>query len=144
MGLATTQGVGILRIGELEQRSGVPARMLRYYEEQGLVTPRRLDNGYREYDEYLVDRVAKIRGLIDSGIPTRIIGNILPCLNQPQTVVVDDADPELLEILLQERDRMTHKIDVLSQNRDAITRYIRALEAAVGSKSSIVTKRQPA
>ena len=133
-----------MRIGELEQRSGVPARMLRYYEEQGLVTPRRLDNGYREYDEYLVDRVAKIRGLIDSGIPTRIIGNILPCLNQPQTVVVDDADPELLEILLQERDRMTHKIDVLSQNRDAITRYIRALEAAVGSKSSIVTKRQPA
>ncbi|MFF0902936.1 UNVERIFIED_CONTAM: MerR family transcriptional regulator [Kocuria sp. CPCC 205316] len=144
MGLVTTQGVGILRIGELEQRSGVPARMLRYYEEQGLVTPRRLDNGYREYDEYLVDRVAKIRGLIDSGIPTRIIGNILPCLNQPQTVVVDDADPELLEILLHERDRMTHKIDVLSQNRDAITRYIRSLEAAVGSKSSIVTKRQPA
>lgn len=118
--------------------------MLRYYEEQGLVTPRRLDNGYREYDEYLVERVAKIRGLIDSGIPTRIIGNILPCLNQPQTVVVDDADPKLLEILLHERDRMTHRIDVLSQNRDAITRYIRALEAAAGSKSSIVTKGQPA
>lgn len=133
-----------MRIGELAQRSGVPARMLRYYEEQGLVTPRRLDNGYREYDEYLVERVAKIRGLIDSGIPTRIIGNILPCLNQSQTVVVDDADPKLLEILLHERDRMTHRIDVLSQNRDAITRYIRALEAAAGSKSSIVTKGQPA
>ncbi|MCU1634020.1 MAG: MerR family transcriptional regulator, partial [Micrococcaceae bacterium] len=49
---------------------------------------------------------------------------------QPQRVVVDDADPELLEILRQERDRMTHKIDVLSQNRDAITRYVQALETA--------------
>jgi DNA-binding transcriptional MerR regulator len=128
-----------LRIGELEQKSGVPARMLRYYEEQGLVTPRRLDNGYREYDEYLVDRVGKIRGLIDAGIPTRIIGNILPCLNQPQTVVVNDADPELLEILLRERERMTQKIDILSQNREAITRYIHALEAASGTPSGIVT-----
>jgi DNA-binding transcriptional MerR regulator len=41
--------------------------MLRYYEEQGLITPRRLGNGYREYDEYLIDRVHKIRGLLDAG-----------------------------------------------------------------------------
>ena len=106
--------------------------MLRYYGEQGLVTPRRLDNGYRSYDEHIVDRVGNIRGLIDAGIPTRIIGDILPCLDRPQTIVVTDPDPELRAILLQERDRMTQKIDILVQNRDSITRYIQAMDSSLG------------
>lgn len=119
-----------MRIGELSRRTGVPSRMLRYYEEQGLITPRRLDNGYREYDDYLVDRVGKIRGLIDAGIPTRIVTNILPCLGQPQTIVVQDAEPGLFELLETERDRMSEKIDFLTHNRDALTSYLQALELA--------------
>lgn len=123
-----------MRIGELAKKTGVPARMLRYYEEQGLISPRRLDNGYREYDDYLVDRVGKISGLVDSGIPTRIVADILPCLNKPQTILVNDPDPELREILMRERDRMSLKIDFLIQNRDAITRYIDALDHATSTR----------
>ena len=119
-----------MRIGELAKKTGVPARMLRYYEEQGLINPRRLENGYRVYDDYLVDRVGKIRGLVDSGIPTRIVADILPCLDKPQAIVVRDADPQLRELLVQERDRMSAKIKFLSHNRDAITRYISALDEA--------------
>ena len=119
-----------MRIGELSKQTGVPPRMLRYYEEQGLVTPRRLDNGYRVYDDYLIDRVRKIRGLVDSGIPTRIVASILPCLGQPQTIVVEHADPALFELLEAERDRMSEKIDFLTQNRNAITKYLQALERA--------------
>lgn len=119
-----------MRIGELSKRTGVPSRMLRYYEEQGLITPRRLDNGYREYDEYLVDRVGKIKGLIDAGIPTRIVTNILPCLGQPQQIVVENAEPGLFELLETERDRMNEKIDFLIHNRDAITSYLHAMELA--------------
>ncbi|MEB3369642.1 MerR family transcriptional regulator [Saccharopolyspora mangrovi] len=119
-----------MRIGELAERTRIPARMLRYYEEQGLITPRRLDNGYRDYDEYLVDRVLKIRGLLDAGIPTRIIGDMLPCLNQSQDIVVANPDPELRELLERERDRMTEKIEFLTHNRDAISRYIDALGRA--------------
>jgi DNA-binding transcriptional MerR regulator len=122
-----------MRIGELSKRTGVPSRMLRYYEEQDLITPRRLDNGYREYDDYLVDRVGKIKGLIDAGIPTRIVTNILPCLGQPQTIVVENADPALYELLETERDRMSDKIDFLTHNRDAITAYLQALELASGA-----------
>jgi len=119
-----------VRIGELSKRTGVPSRMLRYYEEQGLITPRRLDNGYREYDNYLIDRVGKIRGLIDAGIPTRIVTSILPCLGQPQTIVVENADPGLFELLETERDRMSEKIDFLTHNRDALTSYLHTLELA--------------
>jgi DNA-binding transcriptional MerR regulator len=119
-----------MRIGELAKRTGVASRMLRYYEEQGLITPRRLDNGYREYDEYLVDRVGKIKGLVDAGIPTRIVTNILPCLGRPQTIVVEHAEPGLFDLLETERDRMSEKIDFLTHNRDAITSYLRALARA--------------
>lgn len=123
-----------MRIGELSKETGVPPRMLRYYEEQGLIMPQRLDNGYRDYGDYLVDRVNKIRGLVDSGIPSRIIIDILPCLDKPQTIVVRDADPELRDTLVKERDRMSQKIDFLMQNRDAITQYIEALDAATSDR----------
>jgi hypothetical protein len=46
---------------------------------------------YRVYDDHLLDRVRKIRGLIDVCIPMRIISSILPCLDQAQEIVV--ADP---------------------------------------------------
>ncbi|WP_317229322.1 MerR family transcriptional regulator [Clavibacter sp. MX14-G9D] len=117
-----------MRIGELAKKTGVPARMLRYYEEQGLITPDRLPNGYREYGDYLVDRVNKIRGLADTGIPSRIIMDILPCLDQPQAIVVRNAWPGLRDTLTHERDRMSEKIDFLIQNRDAISSYIDALD----------------
>jgi DNA-binding transcriptional MerR regulator len=122
-----------MRIGELAEKTGVPRRMLRYYEEQGLISPRRLDNGYRVYDDYLIDRVQKIRGLIDSGIPTRIVADILPCLGKPQTIVVENADPALQAILAAERDRMNEKINFLIHNRDAITGYLEALEKAAAT-----------
>lgn len=117
-----------MRIGELASRTGVPARMLRYYEEQGLIAPRRSDNGYREYDDYLVGRVRKIRGLLDAGIPTRIIGDMLPCLNDTEATVVADPDPELRALLVEQREKMTERITLLEQNRTALTRYIEAMD----------------
>ncbi|WP_295623968.1 MerR family transcriptional regulator [uncultured Corynebacterium sp.] len=119
-----------MRIGELAKRTGVPTRMLRYYEEQRLISPRRLDNGYREYDEYLVSRVQVIRELLDSGIPTRIIADMLPCLNDPSSTIVADPDPELRAMLVKQRDKMVERIAALEQKRNALTRYIDAMDQA--------------
>ncbi|MGO3211536.1 MerR family transcriptional regulator [Brachybacterium sp. AOP29-B2-41] len=119
-----------MKIGELATRTGVPTRMLRYYEEQRLIMPRRLENGYREYDETLVGRVRKIRGLLDAGIPTRIIGDMLPCLHETEATVVADPDPELRALLVEQRDKMSERILFLSQNRDALTQYIEAMDRA--------------
>ena len=120
-----------MRIGELAKKTGVAPRMLRYYEAQGLIQPTRLPNGYRDYDDYLIERVGKIRGLVDSGIPSRIIIDVLPCLDKQQAIVVRDVEPGLRDMLAEERDRMTRKIDFLIQNRDALTSYIAALDEAV-------------
>lgn len=120
-----------MRIGELSNRTGVATRLLRYYEEQGLITPQRLPNGYRDYDDYLVDRVLRIRGLLDAGIPTRIIADMLPCLHQSQEIVVENPDPELRALLVGQREKMIERIAFLERNRDALTRYIAAMDQAL-------------
>ncbi|MFB6836389.1 MerR family transcriptional regulator [Streptomyces sp. NPDC056361] len=116
-----------MRIGELSERTGTPRRLLRYYEEQGLIVADRLPNGYRVYDLSNVDRVMQIRGLLDAGLPTRIIKQILPCLNKPRTIHFPDATPEMLATLEDERDRMTDRIRCLTRNRDAVAEYLDAV-----------------
>lgn len=113
-----------MRIGELAELTDTPTRSLRYYEEQELLVPRRLPNGYRDYDEYLVNRVLQIRGLLDSGLPTKIIKQVLPCIGTNPQIHPEDATPELLAVLERERERMNERISCLTSNRDAIDRYI--------------------
>lgn len=40
-----------MNIGMAAEKSGLPAKTIRYYEEVGLVRPGRSDNGYRTYSE---------------------------------------------------------------------------------------------
>jgi DNA-binding transcriptional MerR regulator len=114
-----------MRIGELSERTGVSRRLLRYYEEQGLLEPNRTENGYREYDDRHLERVVQIRGLLEAGLPTRLIVELMPCLDNPPVIYCSsDATPEMLAKLERERDRMTERIDFLTRNRDAIAEYI--------------------
>jgi DNA-binding transcriptional MerR regulator len=125
-GKSSREGIAV-RIGELAERTGVPRRLLRYYEDQELLTPDRAANGYRDYAERLVDRVVQIRGLLDAGLPTKIIKQILPCLDNPCTIHVTDASPELIATLERERERMDSRICCLTRNRDAISAYLDAV-----------------
>ena len=126
----TERRVVTVRIGELACRTGTTPRLLRYYEEQGLITPSREPNGYRDYDERLVARVEHIRGLLGAGMSTRLIHLILPCLNRPDSIFVDDVAPETVALLEEELARMDSRIECLTKNRDAIAMYLGAVTAA--------------
>ncbi|MFD4757858.1 MerR family transcriptional regulator [Streptomyces sp. NPDC058439] len=130
-------------IGELSERTSTPRQLLRYYEEQCLITAARSPNGYRDYDDYLVDRVLQIRGLLDAGLPTRIIKQILPCLDRPRIIYFSDATPEMIGTLERERDRMTERIECLIRNRDAIADYLNAVRSNK-SASAHATSEVPA
>ena len=55
-----------MMVGEAAQRSGLPTKTVRYYEEIGLVVAKREDNGYRVYDEADVHKLRflqRARGL---------------------------------------------------------------------------------
>ena len=55
-----------MNISATAELTGLPAKTIRYYEEIGLVVPARSANGYRQYDEEQVHRLAfvqRARGL---------------------------------------------------------------------------------
>jgi DNA-binding transcriptional MerR regulator len=118
-----------MRIGELAERTGASRRLLRYYEEQGLIRPSRRANGYRDYDEQLVDRVRQIRGLLAAGLPTRIIKLMLPCLSDAPGLRCPIATAEWVARLERERDQLAARVEELARNRDAMTEYIKGMYA---------------
>lgn len=69
-----------MRIGELARRTGVSTRVLRYYEQRGLLRAERDANGYRRYDgEGAVATVGRIREMLATGLNTDDIRELLPC-----------------------------------------------------------------
>lgn len=55
-----------MTIKEIETLSGLPRANIRYYESEGLITPKRAENGYREYsqaDAEVLLRVKLLRAL---------------------------------------------------------------------------------
>ncbi|WP_438354856.1 MerR family transcriptional regulator [Microbacterium sp. CJ88] len=115
-----------MKIKELSERVGVSPRLLRYYEDQGLLRPRRAENGYRVYDEALVARVEQIRGLLGAGLTTEIIREVLPCLAAAACSTYDD--PGFVRRIADERDRLRERVAVLSQNLRALDDYLDAVE----------------
>ncbi|MCA2206438.1 MerR family transcriptional regulator [Nocardia rosealba] len=98
-------------IGELAQRTGVATRLLRYYEEQGLLHPRRDSNGYRSYPEAAVARVARIRDLLAAGLNTDEIADLLPCAEHDGPVQACEKSVRIMADRTAELDRRIADLD---------------------------------
>lgn len=64
---------GYRRAGEVAELLGVTVRTVHYYEEQGLVTPRRTDRGTRYYSDFDVRRLEVCVRLACVGVPLRTV-----------------------------------------------------------------------
>ena len=101
----------MLQIGELSERTGVPARTIRYYEGIGLLSPaRRDDNRYRLYDEKTVERLRFIRSARALDFSLQEIAQILAAR--------DRHEPPC-----------NHVMDIIQEHIDEIEIRIRELEA---------------
>jgi DNA-binding transcriptional MerR regulator len=121
-----------MKIGELSRRTGATTRMLRYYEEQGLLQPERDASGYRCYPPGAVTRVLEIRGLLESGMTSQIIAAILPFLDNPPDVkaTAHCLPPDTIGLISAELGRLEQRIACLTRGRDAIRAYLAARPAA--------------
>ena len=120
-----------MRIGELSTRTQIPIRMLRYYEERGLLTPQRAPSGYRHYQEADVEQATLVSSLVRSGLPTRLI---LPLLRDKQLNPVDgdetdDGDDDLVALFAAEFARLDSQVKCLSLSRNAVQQHLRRLRA---------------
>lgn len=69
-----------MKIGELAARTGVSVRSLRYYDQLGLLTPIRRENGYREYSPLAEEQVRTIQLYLNLGLSTEQIAGFLHCV----------------------------------------------------------------
>jgi len=125
----------MMKIGDLAEATGVSRRLLRYYEEQGLLHPERSANGYRSYANESVEIVSQIRALLYAGLPTEVIRCALPCLDGQHIDISEDPQGPLATRLREEIANIDDRIDSLTRHRNMISRFLAPLSPPpTGSK----------
>ncbi|MFC5156818.1 MerR family transcriptional regulator [Streptomyces amakusaensis] len=119
-----------MRIGAMSQRTGVSERLLRYYEEQGLLNPLRRASGYREYDEEDVNRVRGIRTLLGAGLSTQTISVLMPCMVEDDGSLMPGC-ADMLPDLYRERERIDAAVEQLLGARTVLDTLISATPSIV-------------
>lgn len=111
-----------MRIQELSQRTGVPAKTIRYYESMGVLPPpARQPNGYRQYSESDVKRLRLVAGARRLDLPLAEISEILAMRDRGEAPC-----KALLERLAAKADEIAERILAL-QNLENELRQLHAL-----------------
>ncbi|MFD8865090.1 MerR family transcriptional regulator [Streptomyces sp. NPDC059590] len=109
-----------MRIGALSRATGVSQRLLRYYEEQDLLRPTRLSNGYREYAESDIAAVRHIRALLAAGLPSAVIARVLGCVHDEGEQLIPSSCPGMVDHLRREHVRISEAIARLQSSQQAL------------------------
>lgn len=83
MAMANADDDQLLRVGDLAARTGTTTRMLRYYENRGLIEAERSATGQRLFAPSVAEQVEHIRMLLAAGLSTHVIGELLGCIRDP-------------------------------------------------------------
>lgn len=113
-----------VKIGEASKATGASARSLRFYEDEGLIVPGRCSNGYRDYCRTTVDRVIAVRSLLESGLPVRMIRELLPEPADSRGATADQLRSEFLDEVQAYRDRLAARITVLDTQKSALDAFL--------------------
>ncbi|MGN9760328.1 MerR family transcriptional regulator [Streptomyces sp. SD31] len=112
-----------MKIGQLSRETGVSVRLLRYYEEQGLLAAERTPGGQRVYDADAPATVRRIRTLLDAGLPTRVIREVLACVCGSEA----EVEPCLTPLLVEQLQGIEERIADLEGSRQSLTRLLAPL-----------------
>lgn len=98
-----------MKIKQVEELVGITSKNIRFYEEQGLLQPRRTENGYRDYRAEDVELLKKIKLFRKLGVPVEQIHRLF----QGQ-ISVDECLEKQKAVLQKEQDNI-EKMCTLSQ-----------------------------
>lgn len=102
-------------IGELATAAGISRDTLRFYEQQGLIRARRLDNGYRDYPEEVLMLVNYIRTAQQLGFTLMEIGHKLPDIWDAA-----DPGPVIAQVLGEKLQEIDVRIEALRELREQL------------------------
>lgn len=113
-------------VGQLAGLSGVSRRTLRYYDEIGLLSPRRQrDNNYRTYGPAEVDRLQEILFFRELGLPLEQIARML-------------SDPEF-----DRQQALTQYLAQLHSRRDRLTALIASVQKTIDCQKGGIPMSDP-
>ena len=127
----------MFRIGDFSRIARVSCRLLRYYDELGLLKPARIEaeSGYRYYSASQLPRLNRILVLRDLGLSLEQIGRL-----------VDESLPasELRDMLLARRAELEQSIGAEVQRLRQVESRIAQLDAAEPTADDVVLRQEPA
>ncbi|MGH9191666.1 MAG: heavy metal-responsive transcriptional regulator [Acidimicrobiales bacterium] len=113
-----------MRIGELADRSGVPVKTIRYYEDIGVLdSPERTSSGYRDYEAPAIDRLAFIRAAQAVGLTLGEIRQVVALRERGETPC-------------------THVVALLEHRADEVGKRIAELQRVQGDLRRLAARAQ--
>lgn len=111
-----------MKIGELEEISGISPSAIRFYESIGLVTPERTSNGYRRYDREAILVLRIVSTAQSAGFSLDEIRSLLPTR-------ADGWQHEAMIIILQDKITSIEEMEKqLKRNKAQMRAIIETLE----------------
>jgi len=109
-----------MNIGQAAQRSGLSAKMIRYYESINLLKPAlRSDSGYRVYQQEDLHRLAFIKRSRDLGFSLEEVARLLTLWQDRQR-----ASADVKALASQHIDDLNRRIEELVSLRDTLSELV--------------------
>lgn len=121
-----------LKIGAIAERLGTTVRTLRFYEEQGLVHPRRTPGGTRVYDQEDEARFAALLALARLGFPLETLAGLARIRTASRTG--DEASRAVGRSLASMDSELEQRAEAIERQRADIKRAQAFLEGCHGCR----------
>lgn len=130
-------------IGEVAARSGVSARMLRHYDQIGLVSPTdRTNGGYRDYSADDIRRLFRVEGLRTLGLGLQEIADALDDLAFSPMELIDDLISRTSDRLAQDTELLRNLGQVQASEPTRWSDVLRTIGLMRGLQAQSVSERQ--
>ena len=140
-------------VSELAKLAGITSRTLRYYDEIGLLSSKRMSsNGYRIYGQKEVDRLQQILFYRELGIPMDEVGRILSDKDFDDLFALQDHLDALLEkrkqldlLIANVKTLLKQKGEIIMNDKenlkDSSEKWLRIMSKNMATKSGKIWRR---
>ncbi len=108
-----------MNIKDVSERTNLPAKTIRYYEDIGLITPARGDNGYRKFSENDLHKLAFVGRARHLGFSIEDCRNLLALWGDNGR-----SSADVRAIAQTHLDQIEAKLRELSEMRDTLARLV--------------------